>query len=142
MARAEKIVLDASVVVKWFNVERSTSKALELRNMHINNKLKIYAPELLLYEVINALRRNPGFDEKDVQDAYGSLIELMITFTKAELDLAIGYAYQYKLTIYDTSYISLAKKLGAKLVTADEKLCKKAGQEKYIVALGDWVKSK
>ncbi len=142
MARTKKLVLDASVVVKWFNPERSTSIALKIRDLHVNNKLIIHAPELLLFEVINALRWKPDYDEKDVQEAYRSLHYLMINFNEVNLDQAIQYAFKYDLTIYDTTYMSLANELGAQLVTADNKLCRKVRKENYIVALEDYVSTK
>jgi predicted nucleic acid-binding protein len=138
MAREKKIVLDASVAVKWFNQEKSTNIALKIRELHINNKLRIHAPDLLLFEVINALRWKPDFDEEDVKKAHNSLHNIMINFSKINLDLAIEYAFKYDLTIYDTAYMSLAKKINAQLVTAENKLYRKVNDKDFIVVIEDF----
>jgi len=48
-------VVDASVVVKWFVEEENSSKAIEIRDKYVNAELKLIAPEILLFEVLNAL---------------------------------------------------------------------------------------
>jgi len=55
------IVLDASVAVKWFSEEEYTEKALELRERIRVGKERVIVPDLLLYELANALKYNPYF---------------------------------------------------------------------------------
>ncbi len=136
--KVKEIVIDASVAVKWFNPEKLSHEALELRNKHVKNKIHFYAPELLLYEVINALRWNSEFNEGDILKASKSLIDLMIIYQNLPLEKAVKLAYQYGLTIYDSAYIALANNLGGILVTADDKLYKQAQDEKCIVLLEDY----
>ncbi|MCP8316550.1 MAG: type II toxin-antitoxin system VapC family toxin [archaeon] len=65
MERIEEIVVvDASVVAKWFVEEEYSINALQLRDDYVNRSIDIAAPELLLFEVINSLRYNPEFGEK------------------------------------------------------------------------------
>lgn len=52
----EEIVLDASVAVKWFTEEKNTDLALEIRDCYFEEDLTLYAPDLIIYEVENALR--------------------------------------------------------------------------------------
>ncbi len=52
----ERIVADASVIVKWFVDEVHSEKARELRDEYINGSVEILAPELMPYEVLNALK--------------------------------------------------------------------------------------
>jgi len=59
--REEVIVADASVVVKWFVEEDYTDEALRLRDDYVERALEIASPDLLPYEVLNALRYNPSF---------------------------------------------------------------------------------
>ena len=56
MAGATKIVLDASVAVRWYNEEDYSKKALLIRDDHISGKVDLVEPYLLIYEVGNALR--------------------------------------------------------------------------------------
>ncbi len=67
-------VLDASVVIKWFSEEEYTDIAVKLRDHFFKGYNELVVPDLLLYEVSNALRYNPNFDETDVVDAVNSLL--------------------------------------------------------------------
>jgi len=46
------IILDASVVVKWFSKEEYTEKALEIRGKVRRGEEKVIVPDLLLYEYL------------------------------------------------------------------------------------------
>lgn len=72
-------VLDASVVIKWFSEEEYTDKAVKLREDFFRGELELAVPDLLLYEVSNALRYNPDFDENDVVEAVDSLFDIEIS---------------------------------------------------------------
>ena len=61
MAKIKTLVLDASVIVKWFNREEDTEKALELKEQYENGSIDLAEPELLAYELGNSLRYNPQF---------------------------------------------------------------------------------
>jgi predicted nucleic acid-binding protein len=69
-------VLDASVIIKWFSVEEYTDTAIEIRNKFFKGTYELAAPDLILYEVSNALRFNPKFDEDDVIEAINSLFDV------------------------------------------------------------------
>jgi len=125
LAGTEEIVLDAAVVVKWFSKESGHDKALRVRERHIEGVETIISLDLMLYEVANALRYNPGFGEAEVGRAVGDLINLemdLITPSRAILETTAKNAYKYGLTVYDASYLSLAEIMGLKLLTADEQL--------------------
>jgi predicted nucleic acid-binding protein len=68
------IVLDASVVIKWFSEEEYTEKALELRERIRYGEEQVIAPDLLLYELANALKHIPHFEVQDVCDALTSIL--------------------------------------------------------------------
>jgi len=52
----KRIVIDASVVLKWYLVDEEYSeKALGLLDQYVSDELDILAPSLLEYEVINGL---------------------------------------------------------------------------------------
>lgn len=71
-------VLDASVLIKWFSDEEYTDIALKLRDDFFKGNIELVVPDLLLYEVSNALRYNPNFDENDVVEAVDSLYDMGI----------------------------------------------------------------
>jgi len=131
------MILDASVIVKWFTREEKREEALRYREMFINDKIEIVVPDLILYEIGNALRYNPSFNDEDVRLAVRSLIDLGINIiipTTEILDMAINLAFKYDTTLYDSVYLALAEILNDTLVTADKNLYDKT-KEKNIKIL-------
>lgn len=128
----EKLVSDASVIVKWFIEEEYSDKALKLRDMHVNGEIIIAAPELLLFEVLNALKYSDLFKEEELKSAALSLssygIELFSLRGKL-IEKTVEIAVEKDVTIYDASYVALAATLNTKLYTADQKLVEKLGQK-------------
>ena len=49
-------MVDASVVVKWFVDEEGSDKAIRLRDRYVEGEISIAAPELIIFETLNALR--------------------------------------------------------------------------------------
>ncbi|MBD3226797.1 MAG: PIN domain-containing protein [Candidatus Lokiarchaeota archaeon] len=120
----EIIVLDASVIVKWFNKESYTKKAVILKEKYLKREYLIYEPSLLFYEVSNALRYNSEFGENDVIQAIKSLMDLQLKIVEIDnwFSKSITLAYKYGITIYNAAYIALGNFLNAPIYTADEKL--------------------
>ena len=128
MARHPEAIVDASVAIKWFNLEEGTQAALRLREEHIEETTILCAPNLILYELTNALRYNPSFNKEKVTQAISSLIDLQIDFispSKDLLDQSIKDAYLYDITVYDSNYLALAELMGIILYTSDKKLYEK-----------------
>jgi predicted nucleic acid-binding protein len=48
MERSEEVVIDASVVVKWFSEVRGSDSAVSLRNVHIEGRKTLVASDLLI----------------------------------------------------------------------------------------------
>jgi len=127
-------VLDASVVIKWFSEEEYTDRALKLRDDFSKGDIELVVPDLILYEVSNALRYNPDFDETDVADAVGTLFDIGISIivpNREVINSALNLAYEHKITVYDAYYVALAKEINFKLITADRKLYLKIKDLKF-----------
>jgi len=130
---ARVVVADASVIVKWYVVEEHREEALLLREDYIDGKVRIASPELMPFEVLNAVRYAKrdiglrtlrevaqslylyGFDLRPLSGRYADLV--------AEVSLSKG------ITIYDASYAALALYLDSPFYTADEKLLKALGDD-------------
>lgn len=119
------IILDASVVLKWFQEERDSAKALVFEERHVRGEETIAAPDLLFYEVANVLRY-----QKDIRvDAAEAALEILgrleiqaFTFSPIDLKEVVRLAAAHDITVYDALYASLARRLGCRLVTADRRL--------------------
>ena len=133
-------IIDSSVAVKWFSQEAGTEAALALRDDALSGSCRLEAPDLLLYEISNALRYNARLDAGDVKLALGSLLDLGIVFHPAGgalLAKAVDLAFRYRMTVYDGCFIALAENRGSPLITADEKLIAKVGDHSGIVRLSE-----
>lgn len=130
MARPPTGVVDASVAEEWFLAEPATDAAIELRRRHLESLVRLVAPDLLVYEVANALRYHPRIGAEPWADHIGDLFALDIGFDPASepsLRATIGTAFRYGLSVYDAAYIALAERLDTVLYTADESLLRAAG---------------
>ncbi len=124
------VVLDASVIAKWYNKEEYSDKAIEIREKYINGLFDIKEPVLALYEVSNAIYKN---NQLSVEDAMRAVESLMILIGVAieppsneDIKEAIKIARSLKISFYDSSYIQITKKYNSTLVTADDEMYKKA----------------
>ncbi|MEM1636038.1 MAG: type II toxin-antitoxin system VapC family toxin, partial [Thermosphaera sp.] len=113
----------------WFNVEPLREKALIIRDRYVNGEIELIAPDLLYYEVANALRYNPRFGIEEVKSALKALEDLSIITYDFEGELrekAVELAYRFGITIYDAAYVALAVIRDASLYTANKEVAAKA----------------
>ena len=137
MERAE-VVLDASVVVKWFSKEEGSDLALKLRDEHLAGRMTLISPDLLIYEVSNALRHNPGFDADDVKGAVRDLFDLELDLVPPNEEIfskAAMRAFELGISIYDACYLALAELMGLEFITGDERLYRKVRKFKFVKQL-------
>ena len=131
-------VLDSSVVIKWFCQEDGTDLALKFREGYVNGYVNIAFPDLVIYEIANALRYNQKVTEDDVKNSVNSILDLgidIIVPTKNVTESAISLAFEYDITLYDAYFVALAKELGFEFVTADDNFYKKIKRLKFIKLL-------
>jgi len=123
----KKIVIDASIGIKWFKSENENNleNALFLREKILNNEITVFIPDLFLYEVLNTLLLNTGFIEEELNEALNTIYLMELQIINSDKDLtkrALSISYNYKITYYDSLYISLAEAYNALLVTEDKKI--------------------
>jgi predicted nucleic acid-binding protein len=124
MERCGEVVLDSSVVVKWFSDEQGTDEALQLLDSHVEGSVRLWVVDLAYSEVANALRYNPGFNLDRLREAVERMYGLhMGTAPVAEalLKRAAKMAYEGDVTIYDALPVALAQEMGTVCVTGDVK---------------------
>jgi len=129
IAPPKSVLLDSSVVIKWFRrSEIWRDAAIILRQEYLNGRLLIYVPDLLIFEIANVLRYKPDLNGPQVQEALRSLFDLQIrivTISKELINKAIDLAYSQDLTIYDAAFVAMSVNLNIPFITADEKLIQK-----------------
>jgi predicted nucleic acid-binding protein len=115
-------VVDASAVVALlFNEQPRDAVVARLRDA------SLYAPALIGFEVANAclkkMRALPS--ERDaLLQAFSLFEDLSITLETIDLAATIALAERTKLSVYDASYLWLARALRAELVTLDDRLAR------------------
>jgi predicted nucleic acid-binding protein len=117
----DKVVDASAIVALLFNELKREEVLLRLRHATLR------APSLIEFEVANAclkkIRAAPA-ERQALLDAFSLLDALSISLETVNLEAAIVLAEKTKLTLYDASYLWLARALGADLVTLDDKLAR------------------
>ena len=115
-----RLVVDASVAVKWLVAEEDTEAA----NRLLQGSHELHAPRLLASEVANALWRKVRLGEIPHGDAgllAAAVTEMPLLWSDDERVCAdsIRLALELERPVYDCVYLALGHRIGATLVTAD-----------------------
>lgn len=119
--RVTELVLDASVLVKWFRShgERHVEEALRVRSGFEEGRLLLLAPRLVHLELINLAGRRWSWSGERLTALARLLKQLGLQLVEPDLErVAIWTARG--LTAYDAAYVAVAEAAGAPLITADE----------------------
>lgn len=118
-----KLVVDASVAIKWYVQQPLTGAA---RQIAASGDLFI-APDLILAETANAFWKYVRAGQIDADKARAALSTLpemfetlcpLLPLTNAALEIAVTLNHP----VYDCFYLALARRESAPLVTADRRL--------------------
>jgi predicted nucleic acid-binding protein len=124
-----KIVVDASVAMKWVIEEDGTPEALMLLK-----QASLAAPDLLTAECANILWKKVRRNELTKENAFlaARLLERAdIEFLpRSLLEPAVRMAIELDHPAYDCVYLALAAANGWKFVTADERFVQKVRQSR------------
>ena len=136
-------VLDTSVILKWFSEsgESDLDRALRLRQSMVEGTVFFVVPDLLFCELANALRHNPNFSKKDVEQALHSLFEMGLEVKSVDeevMEEAISLAFKHTVTVYDAYFLALAKKEGKPFLTADYRFMGRVKGFREIIKLSDF----
>ena len=119
-------VLDSSIAVKWFVDEEDSNKARLLKDRFVAGELEIAAPNLLKYEVANALRWHPiaHIDGRSLARALITIddYQFLVDPPEEAWNRAIELSYLSRISPYDGIYLGLAHTLSSRLLTADQNL--------------------
>lgn len=117
------VVVDASVVVKWYVDEEDFESALDVRDAYVNGDLSLSAPTLLPFEVVNALKYSSLFEDETLDSVATSLPKYGIDLVPfGDIVGVTRLALDADVTIYDAAYVALANHADDILYTTDERL--------------------
>lgn len=138
----EEVVVDASVVVKWFVEEEFEKEALMLRDAYVEGTIRLSAPSLMPLEVMNGLQVANN-NEQFLTEARESLTQYGIRLflpLGPYLSDTIKVATRSSVSTYDASYVALAELLASRLYTADMELIKRLSvdDKKHVRHISDF----
>jgi predicted nucleic acid-binding protein len=116
-------VVDASVVIKWFVPEIHSDAARRLLAL----PHEYAAPDLLFAETANTIWkkiRRKELTKEDGQRLVGDIDRIAVETVscRALAEDAYALADATGRTVYDAMYVTLAVRLGTRLLTADDRL--------------------
>ncbi|MDZ7587027.1 MAG: type II toxin-antitoxin system VapC family toxin [Patescibacteria group bacterium] len=120
-------VVDASIILAWLLPDEREVRVNRLFAAYRQKKNHIYAPKLLVYELINGLKsailrkRIDWLKAKRAIDVFLQMKFELIDQSGEEKTI-LQMANKLNLSVYDASYVVLAKKLKVKLLSLDKKL--------------------
>ena len=122
-----KLTVDASVVAKWFLTEPHAEEALQL----LAPRIRLHAPDIMLVEYANIIWKK--VHRREIPDPQPYLEELAklpeaVTLHRSTdlLDGAARIAIDMDHPVYDCLYLTCADATSSVLITADNRLAKKA----------------
>lgn len=132
------LLLDSSVLVKWFLPESDAHLALTLQQAFLAGRLTLAYADLALCEVANALHFSNLFDPNDIVGAIEAIRDLGMIhypYDSQAFAMSIQYAKQYRIAIYDSYLVALAQLHQLTFVTADQRLVKQVASLAFIYDL-------
>lgn len=119
------VVVDASVVAKWFLPERYSNESRALRDVYVDGAIELCAPAAMPFEVANALKYSGLLDEERIEQSMTAINEYSIELVAfADISRTVPLAIEEDIPIYDASYVALAEAIESVCWTADGTLIK------------------
>jgi predicted nucleic acid-binding protein len=117
------VVLDASVVLKWFRRrgEPHVAAARSLRTAYERGELFVRVPSLLRLELVNVAGRRWGWTQAALTRLAGALEGLGFELVEPEL-ARVALWTSRGLTAYDAAYVAVAEAAGVPLITDDDRV--------------------
>ena len=130
-SQIKTVIIDSSVVVKWFLPDEETIEALNIENAFRNKEILIAVPILFFYELGNILKtttKSLRLKEARAQSVFQNLLNIdFIAYSSRELFTnTLEKSIDLDISFYDASYLALAEYLNVTFITSDQKLIDKA----------------
>ena len=140
------LVIDASVAVKWLIAEEGSDAAHRLAASEDD----MHAPRLMASEIANAIWRKARLGEIERGQAsslMAAVPEMPVCWSADEMLSAdaVRLALALDRPVYDCVYLALAHRLGAQVVTADERFANALATTEHggaVVTLKDYAKQR
>ena len=118
----QRLVLDASVLVKLISTETNSQKIIKTWQLFIEDKSELYLPQICYFEIANVMLVSKKIAIEDIFLFINELKKYDKNQNANDLGLlssSVGVAQKHNITPYDSIYIALAEKIEGILLTAD-----------------------
>jgi predicted nucleic acid-binding protein len=122
-----RLVLDASIVVKWLNPhEILADKANLIRDDYEQGQISLLVPAFWDYEVVNGI--NKAVARSDLSEEEGREAMALLLAVQAQKEPfpspqeSYNLARRYQRSVYDSWYLYAAEQASCEFWTADQKL--------------------
>lgn len=115
-----KIISDTNIFLAVALEEESKSRIIE-----ITDGCSLYAPEILYYEIGNALSamiKRRQIETSDVQAIYSVTQQIPVSLAKFSIPKALEIAIEHNIYAYDAYFLEVAQTLSSPLLTLDTRL--------------------
>jgi len=139
MKVSSKIILDASVALKWILFEEDSEKACQIRTQLKEKTIEVLVPSFFYFEISNILiRKSPPAATE------------FLSFLKMQQLQEVGFVFGIlgqamrlmkkhpKIALYDAYYHAMALELKGTFLTADEKYYDLTKKEGHVMLLTDY----
>lgn len=119
------MIVDASVILRAFFPDEEQEQAQALIRDHVIGHVQLEAPDLLLYEVANAVvqaRRRGRVTDEQAQGILSSFEGLGIALKPVSWQQMFAIALRFDRSAYDAAYLALAGVGDVPLITGDARL--------------------
>lgn len=128
------VVVDVSVALKWVVSEAGSDEATALLTDMVKGRVSLVAPEHLVGEIGNGLRKRVAQGSLSADDAVAAVdavaaLGLELVGGSERWFRSLPAALSWGVTTYDALYVLLALDLDAELITADARLADSASRK-------------
>ncbi len=140
------LVLDSSVVIKWYIQETLENNAVRLKERVERLSESVAVPRFFFVETANILWKKSVLRKEvtpsDAKGIYSRILDLPFNILDDEEVLlrALDISIKHRLSVYDGMYLASALRFKATLITADSALVKKlsgSSLASHVSYLGD-----
>lgn len=119
------MIVDANVILRAFFPDEEQECAQALIRDHVIGHVQLEAPDLLLYEVSNAVvqaRRRGRLTDEQAEDILSSFEGLGITLKPVDWRQMVPIALRFDRSAYDAAYLALAEPDAQPFITGDARM--------------------
>src|SRR3989338_6127943 len=83
----KSIIVDTSVILKWYNEEESSEKASIILRAIESQEVELVFPQPASLEILNSLKISKGFSRDEIEVALDGFFQLRIEWVELDRDL-------------------------------------------------------